>query len=542
MKLLLVIVFLVLSFSSCITKQEVDLVVHNATIYTLDEENNKFDAMAISDGIIVAIGKENQILNKYKGKENVDAEQHIIYPGFIDAHCHFLGYGLSLQQVNLIDATSFDDVIAKCKEFDKHKNPQWIMGRGWDNMKWKDTKFPTREKLDFAFPTKPVLIRRIDGHAAIANKVALDLANITTDTQVKGGHLVMKNGELTGVLVDNAVNLILDIMPKPSLSNKKEALLSAQRNCFEVGLTTVDDAGLSKSEVQLIDKLQTTRELKMRVYAMLTDSEENFAYYLDTLEEPYITDKLTVCSFKFYGDGALGSRGACLLKNYEDKTSQGSLLSDTSYFQKYAKLLYDKGFQMCTHSIGDSTTRFILKTYGDVLKTTNDRRWRIEHAQLVDSSDVKLFKKYSIVPSVQPTHAISDMNWVLLRLGKKRLRFGYAYKDLLRQNGWMPLGTDFPIEGINPLMTFYTAVARKNKEGLPKNGFQIENALSRLEALKGMTIWAALANFEETQKGSLEIGKVADFVFLNMNLLTVEENKLPKARVTATYINGEQVF
>ena len=541
MKLLLNI-FLLLSITSCITKKEVDLIVHNAIIYTLDEEETQFEAMAINDGIIVAIGKENQILNKYSGLETVDAQKHIIYPGFIDAHCHFLGYGLSLQKVNLLHSKSFEEVIERCLAFDKKSKPQWITGRGWDNTTWKNKQFPTKEKLDIAFPTKPVLIRRIDGHAAIANSVALKRANITKETKVNGGTIVLKNGELTGVLVDNAVDLVLAIIPKPTLMNKKEALLTAQRNCFEVGLTTVDDAGLAKEDVMLIKKLHSSGELKMRIYAMLTDSKENFAYYLDTLGEPFRTERLTVNSFKFYGDGALGSRGACLLNPYEDDTTLGTLLQDTSYFQKYAKILYDKGFQMCTHSIGDSTSRFILKTYGTVLQNANDRRWRIEHAQIVDSSDFSLFRKYSIIPSVQPTHATSDMNWALLRLGKKRLRFGYAYRNLLQQNGWLPLGTDFPIEGINPLTTFYAAVARKNKDGLPKNGFQIENALSRLEALKGMTIWAALANFEEHQKGTLEVGKVADFVFLNMDLLTVPEDKLLKASVTATFINGEQVF
>lgn len=542
MKALTIFSILGLLLTSCITKTEVDLIVHNAVIYTIDEEENQFEAMAIHNGIIVAIGKENQILNKYKGLEVIDAKHHIVYPGFIDAHCHFLGYGLSLQKVNLLHSKSFEDVIEKCKQFNKTRNPVWITGRGWDNTKWKDKQFPTKKKLDLAFPTKPVLIRRIDGHAAIANQVALDLANITVTSKVNGGTIVKENGELTGVLIDNAVDLVLDIIPKPTLANKKEALITAQRNCFEVGLTTVDDAGLGKEDVQLIEKLHTTGELKMRVYAMLTDSKENFAYYLDTLGEPYRTERLTVNSFKFYGDGALGSRGACLLKPYQDDSTFGMLLQDTSHFQKYAKILYDKGFQMCTHSIGDSTSRFILKTYGFVLEENNDKRWRIEHAQIIDSSDFSLFRKYSIVPSVQPTHATSDMSWAVLRLGKQRLRFGYAYRKLLKQNGWLPLGTDFPIEGINPLTTFYAAVARKNKDGLPKNGFQIENSLSRLEALKGMTIWAALANFEETQKGSLEVGKVADFVFLNMDILKVEERDLLNAKVTTTFINGEQVF
>ena len=542
MKSFVIYTLILLTISSCITKKEVDLIVHNATIYSLDEDNRQFEAMAINDGIIVAIGKENQILNKYKGLEIVDAKNQIIYPGFIDAHCHFLGYGLALQKVDLLNSKSFEEVIKKCLAFDKKRNPKWITGRGWDNTKWKNTQFPTKEKLDLAFPTKPVLIRRIDGHAAIANSVALNLANISATTEVKGGTIIKENGKLTGVLIDNAVDLVLDLIDQPTLRNKKEALLTAQRNCFEVGLTTVDDAGLGKEDVLLIEKLHKSGELKMRIYAMLTDSKENFDYFLDTLGEPFRTARLTVNSFKFYGDGALGSRGACLLKPYSDDSTFGTLLQDTAYFQKYAKLLYDKGFQMCTHSIGDSTSRFILKTYGSVLKQANDRRWRIEHAQIIDSADFNLFGAYSIVPSVQPTHATSDMGWATLRLGKQRLRFGYAYRELLRQNGWLPLGTDFPIEGINPLTTFYAAVARKNKDGLPKNGFQIENALSRIEALKGMTIWAALANFEEQQKGSLEIGKVADFVFLNMDLLKVPENDLLKANVTATFVNGEQVF
>lgn len=542
-KIYYLLLFLLLS--SCITKTEVDVIVHNATIYSIDEDDLMHEAIAIKDGRIIAIGKENQILNKYTAVEKVDAQNQFIFPGFIDAHCHFLGYGLTLQKVNLKNSSSFDDVIERCIQFDKKRKPEWITGRGWDNTTWENKSFPLKGKLDKAFPNKPVIVRRIDGHAAIANQMALNLANITTETVVEGGTIEVKNGKLTGILIDNAADLVLNIIPKPTITQKKEALLAAQRNCFEVGLTTVDDAGLGKEDVELIENLHKTEELKMRIYAMLTDSKENLDYYLNVVGEPYRTERLTVNAFKFYGDGALGSRGACLLKPYsdiKDSTVYGTLLNDTVYFQKYAELLYEKGFQMCTHSIGDSTSRFILKTYAKFLEGSNDRRWRIEHAQLVDPADFNLFGDYSIIPSVQPTHATSDMNWAILRLGKKRVRFGYAYKDLLYQNGWIPLGTDFPIEGIDPLTTFYAAVARKNKDGLPKNGFQIENALSRLQAIKGMTIWAALSNFEEAEKGSLEVGKLADFVILNRDLLRVEEDELLKAKVTATYVNGEKVF
>lgn len=542
---LLVWLFIPLLTISCITKTEVDLIVHNATIYTVDEDNTLHEAMAIKEGKIIAIGKENQILNKYSAKEKIDAQNQFVYPGFIDAHCHFLGYGLTLNKVNLLGVKSFEEVVQRCIEFEKNNDSDWITGRGWDNTTWEDKSFPSKGLLDKAFPNKPVLVRRVDGHAAVANQMALDLAEISTETSISGGVIGVEEGKLTGLLVDNAVDLVLDIIPKPTLSEKKRALLAAQRNCFEVGLTTVDDAGLGKEDVELIEKLHKTEELKMRIYAMLTDSKENFDYYLDTVGEPFRTERLTVNSFKFYGDGALGSRGACLLRPYtdvKDSSVYGMLLNDTGYFQKYAAILYEKGFQMCTHAIGDSTARFILNTYAKELKGTNDRRWRIEHAQIIDSSDFKLFADYSIVPSVQPTHATSDMKWAFLRLGKKRVRFGYAYQNLLHQNGWLPLGTDFPIEGIDPLITFYAAVARKNKDGLPKNGFQIENALSRLQALKGMTIWAALSNFEEETKGSLEVEKFADFVILNRDIMTVEEDELLKARVTATYVNGEKVF
>ncbi|MCT4580667.1 MAG: amidohydrolase [Flavobacteriales bacterium] len=542
---LLVGVLISLLTVSCLTKTKVDLIIHNATIYVVDEEHTIHEAMAVKAGKIVAVGKENQILNKYSATEKIDVQNQYVYPGFIDAHCHFLGYGLTLQQVNLIGCQSFEEVVERCINFEKTNQSEWLTGRGWDNTLWDDKSFPSKEELDVNFPNKPVLIRRVDGHAAVANQVALDLANINLGTEVSGGTIGVKDGQLTGILVDNAVDLVLDIIPKPTLAEKKKALLAAQRNCFEVGLTTVDDAGLDKEDVELIEKLHQTEELKMRIYAMLTDSKENFDYYLDTVGEPFRTERLTVNAFKFYGDGALGSRGACLLRPYTDiadSSVYGMLLNDTAYFQKYAGILHEKGFQMCTHAIGDSTARFILNTYAKALKGTNDRRWRIEHAQIIDSSDFRLFADYSVVPSVQPTHATSDMKWAFLRLGKKRVRFGYAYQNLLHQNGWLPLGTDFPIEGIDPLTTFYAAVARKNKDGLPKNGFQIENALSRIQALKGMTIWAALSNFEEEVKGSLEVNKLADFVILNRDILTVEEDELLKARVTATYINGEKVF
>jgi len=540
----IILLTLITLLSSCITKTNVDLIIHNATIYTVNEDSIVYEAMAIKNGRIVQIGKENQILNKYSSDNKVDAQFSPIYPGFIDAHCHFLGYGLSLQKIDLRGAASFDEVIERCIEYDKTKMGEWITGRGWDNTKWEDRSFPNKVQLDSIFPNTPVLIRRIDGHGALANQTALDLARVTNETKVIGGHIEIKDGMLTGMLLDNAVDLVLDVIPKESTEEKKKAILDAQRNCFEVGLTTVDDAGLNKSDVQLIEKLEKSGELKMRMYVMLSDTEENFGYYLDTVGGPYRSERVNVGGFKFYGDGALGSRGACLLQPYSDMDSShyGMLLNNPAYFKEKAQLVYDKGFQMCTHCIGDSANRVILNTYKDILGGVNDKRWRIEHAQVVAPSDYGLFRKYSILPSVQPTHATSDMAWVVLRLGKRRANYGYAYQDLLQINGMIALGTDFPIENISPIETFYSAVARKNTKGMPKNGFQIENSLTRWQALKGMTVWAALSNFEENDKGTLEAGKLADFVILDRDILTIPEDEILQTNVKATYINGELVY
>jgi len=533
----------VASLFSCIRPKEADLIIHNAKIYSVDEDSTVYEAMAIKDGKIIALGKENQILNKYSAEQKVDAKLAPIYHGFIDAHCHFIGYGLSLQKVDLRGTNSFEDVLQKCKEFDDINNPKWLTGRGWDNTKWENTNYPNKDQLDKLYPNKPVLIRRIDGHAALENQAALDFAGITTETSIEGGVIEVMNGKLTGMLVDNAVNLVLNLIPEPTEIDKKKAIIDAQRNCFEVGLTTVDDAGLNKSDVQLLEKLEKSGELLMNIYVMLSDNEENYGYYIDTVGGPYRSKKINVAAFKFYGDGALGSRGACLLQPYSDRDSVvGMLLSKPEYFKEKAQIVYDHGFQMCTHCIGDSAARLILQTYGEVLGGVNDKRWRIEHAQVIHPNDFHYFRDYTIIPSVQPTHATSDMLWAVLRLGQTRVKDSYAYQKLLQENGMIALGTDFPIENINPIETFYAAVARKNTKGLPKNGFQIENALSRWDALQGMTIWAALSNFEDNEKGSLEVGKRADFVILSKDILSIPEDEILSTTVISTYISGEEVY
>ncbi|MDG2370102.1 MAG: amidohydrolase [Flavobacteriales bacterium] len=528
---------------SCINKEKIDLIIHNAKIISLDQYDNFHEAMAIKDGKIIAIGKENQILNKFSASKKIDVKSNFIYPGFIDAHCHFLSYGQSLNHVDLKGCISYEEMLERC-QLQKIAVNEWLIGNGWDQNLWTSNSFPNKNKLDLKFPNTPVILFRVDGHAALANQKALQLAGINSNSKIKGGHVEIINNELTGILVDNAMNLILDSIPKESEQQNKRALLLAQKKCFELGLTTVDDAGLNKEDVFLIKKLHKSNELKIRIYAMLSDNEENFNYFLDSIGKPIKTEKLNIRSFKFYSDGALGSRGACLIKPYSDikDSTYGMLLSDIEHFKKSAERLYKHGFQMCTHSIGDSAARTILNIYGNILKGVNDKRWRLEHAQVINENDFEMFGKYSIIPSIQPTHATSDMLWAILRLGKNRIRNGYAYKTLLEQNGMIALGTDFPIEGINPIHTFFAAVARKNLNGEPKNGFQKENSLTRIEALKGMTIWAAIANFEEKDKGSLEKGKYADFTILSNNLLEIPEDEILSTKVISTYLNGELVY
>jgi predicted amidohydrolase YtcJ len=541
----ILVVLLLLTSAGCgFQTEDADLVVHNATIYTVDAGFTIYEAMAIKDGKILELGPERQILNKYNAKSNYDAQKRSVYPGLIDAHCHFLAYGLGLKNIDLVGTSSWEEVKSRIASYVPANQEEWIIGRGWDQNDWESHAFPTASQIDEVFPNNPVFMTRIDGHAALVNSKVIELLDLNNQADIEGGAILRdEKGEVTGVLIDNAIKLVNKIIPKPDSEAKRKALLAAQKDCFAVGLTTVDDAGLLKSEVELIKAMQDEQALKMRVYVMLSDTPENLDHY--TSAGPYKDEMLNVSAFKFYADGSLGSRGACLIQPYSDRDSSGErgfMLSTEAHYRACAEKLFETGFQMNTHCIGDSANRMILGIYADVLKGVNDRRWRIEHAQVVHKIDVPYFGAYSILPSIQPTHATSDMYWAEMRLGRNRIRRAYAYKELLAQNGMVALGTDFPVEGISPLRTFYAAVVRKDQDGFPTSGFQKENSLTRKEALQGMTIWAAISNFEEEIKGSLEVNKLADFVVMDRDLMTVSEDQLIEAKPVATFINGECVF
>ncbi len=526
---------------SCMFRQKVSIVVHHATIYTADTGFSIKQAMAIRDGKIIAIGNNEDILKDYDADEMIDAKGKFIYPGLIDAHCHFTGYATDMWKCDLTGTTSFDAIIDIIKQYAATTKTAWIYGRGWDQNDWGIKEFPTKQKLDSLFPGQPVFLKRIDGHAVLVNQKALDIAGITAATKIEGGQIELINGKLTGILMDNAMDTVESKIPLISDDLAQQYFLQAQDSCFQYGLTTVQDCGISEHTVDLVDAAQKAGKLKMKIFALLSDSAQYYDRWIK--KGPYKTDRLHIGGFKLYADGALGSRGACLLQPYSDKPgSSGFLLNSYDHYTQVAEKLIDTKFQLCTHAIGDSGNRMMLNIYGTLLKGDNDKRWRIEHAQVVNENDFELFGKYSIIPSVQPTHAISDMYWAGDRLGPERIREAYAYKQLLDENGWMPLGTDFPVEDISPFKTFYAAVARIDAKGFPAGGFQMENALNRKEGLWGMTLWAAMAAFEENEKGSLETGKSADFVILDTDLMNCPVNSILQTRATATFINGRKVF
>jgi len=532
-----ILLFLILVFTSC--SEQVDLIVYNAEIYTVDNNNNKATSFAVKDGKFIYVG-DDSVTSNYSSSNIINAEGLPVYPGFIDSHAHFYNLGFFNDQVNLKETKSFQEVLKRVIEYNNSNKKDFIIGRGWDQNDWENKSFPTNKLLNEEFPDKAIVLRRIDGHAYLVNDFALNLAGIDKSSNVDGGEFVKSNGKLTGVLIDNAMRLIDDIIPAPTKEESIKALISAQEIAFENGLTTIAEAGISREQIELIDSLQKTGILKIKIYAMIENNLEDVDYYLE--QGPYKTDKLNVRSVKVYADGALGSRGASMIEDYSDRRGyKGIIRTPIDSIKNLAFKLSGTKFQMNTHAIGDNANRIVLEAYGDALFNYRDPRWRVEHAQVINENDIDLFNQ-KIIPSVQPTHATSDMYWLYDRVGKKRANLAYAYKELLTRSKVIAFGTDFPVEDISPIMTFYSAVARKDLNGYPSEGFQMENSINRADALYAMTVFGAYANFEENEKGSIEVGKSADFIILDNDLIISEENKIPFTKTVATFIDGELVF
>jgi predicted amidohydrolase YtcJ len=531
------LLFLILVLTSC--SEQVDLIVYNAEVYTVDNNNNKATSFAVKDGKFIYVG-DDSITSKYSSSNIINAEGLPVYPGFIDSHAHFYNLGFFNDQVNLKETKSFEEVLKRVMEFNNSNDKDFIIGRGWDQNDWVNKSFPTNKLLNEEFPDKAIVLRRIDGHAYLVNDFALNLAGIDKSSNIEGGEFVKSNGKLTGVLIDNAMRLIDDIIPDPTKEESVKALISAQEIAFENGLTTIAEAGISREQIELIDSLQKEGVLKIKIYAMIENNPEDVDYYLE--QGTYRTDKLNVRSVKVYADGALGSRGASMIDEYSDRRGYfGIIRTPIDSINNLAFKLAGTKFQMNTHAIGDNANRIVLNAYRDALFNYRDPRWRVEHAQVINENDIDFFN-YKIIPSVQPTHATSDMYWLYDRVGKKRANLAYAYKELLTRSKIIAFGTDFPVEDISPIMTFYSAVARKDIDGFPSDGFQMENSLNRADALYAMTIFGAYANFEENEKGSIEVGKSADFIILDNDILLSEENRIPLTNTVATFIDGELVF
>ena len=524
---------LVISMFSC-SKSKVDLIVHNANVYTVDSQFNKATAFAVDDGKFVAVGSDRKIFSHYYASKTLDAQGQSVYPGFIDGHCHFVGYGeTKVRFADLNGCKSFEEVLERLEKHNEGNVSEWLLGRGWDQNIWEVKEFPENTELLKRFPDKKVLITRVDGHAVLVSSNILESLNIDEKSKIEGGDVLLnKQGKPSGILLDNAADMAKAIVPALDNTQRINALKIAQRDCFAHGLTGVTDAGLDIRSIALIDSLQTEGVLKMKVNAMVNPDDETMDYFMKfgVIEK----ERLTVRSVKIYADGALGSRGAKLLEPYSDAPETTGLIVETEdFYDHVCEKAYNAGYQVCCHAIGDGGVRMILNEYAKFLNGPNDLRWRVEHSQVVDHQDFALYKEYSIIPSIQATHCTSDMPWAEDRLGSERVQNAYAYKTLLDQNGWLINGTDFPIEHVSPIKTFYSSVARKHLT---------DNKLSREEALKSMTVWAAKGYFAEDRKGSIEIGKEADFVILSDDIMTIEDEKIPEVKVVNTFINGEMVY
>lgn len=529
----------VLFLHSCMKGEHVDLIIHNAQVHVMDDDMSVEEAIAISDGKIIEVGPERQILNKYRSDETIDALGKDVYPGFTDAHGHIFAYANQKMSVDLVGCKSMNEVIYRCEKYLSLTGKKFIVGRGWDQTMFSNKEMPDYKVLSKKFKNIPVCLYRIDGHAALINKFLINKAGISKYSAVNGGEVQLINGEPSGILLDNAMKLVEEFLPKFTNSEWSEKILEVQQELFQYGVTGVHEAGIEFEQISILKNLIEKNKLKLNVYAMLLPTEKNKAFAHKN--GPYNFRNLTIRSFKVYADGALGSRGALLKEKYaDDEHTNGLLLTPISEIKGISEFCLNNGYQMNTHGIGDSAISIILDVCKLAYQVKKDHRFRVEHAQVVNPNDFRKFADYAVFPSVQPTHAVSDCRWVENRLGTNGMSGAYAYRSLLNQFGMLAIGTDFPVEATNPFLTIHAAVKRKNKQNEPKNGFFMQEALSLDEVLKGMTIWAAFSEFSESKRGSLEKGKEATLVIFDKPVVASDlfiENFAWK-----TFIGGRKVY
>ncbi len=516
MRSISILLFLVLTVSlhSCYKGKSVDLIVHNADIHIMDDAEHTAEAMAIKDGKIIEVGPDRQIMNKYDAKEEMDAEGRSIYPGFTDCHGHLLSYAEQKLTVDLTGCRSMDELLLRVEKYQSRYHRKFISGRGWDQSLWANDSFPDNKKLNALFPNTPVCLSRIDGHAVLVNEACLKHVGITSQSKIEGGIIILnKYNECTGLLIDRAMDPVLSMVPEFPKKELIEAMKEIEGELYQYGITGVHEAGIEFADIAFFKDLIDKHDFRLNLYAMLLPSRENIAFARKN--GIYSYKNLLIRSFKVMADGALGSRGAFLKKPYADQHGHyGVLTTPVSEMKKIASICEETGYQMNTHAIGDSTNAILLDLYARIFEVNKDHRWRIEHAQVIDPEDFSLFAKNGVFPSVQPVHAVSDQRWAEQRLGRKRMLGAYAYRTLMNQYGMLAIGTDFPVESIDPFLTIHAAVNRKNAEGIPGSGFYKNEQITLSECLKGMTSWAAFASFQENQLGTLEKGKDATFTIL----------------------------
>ena len=527
-----------------------DLIVTNARIYTVDDTRPVVRAMAVRGGRVQFTGSEREALALRGPSTRVlDLHGQVVIPGMVDAHAHLSGLGEFLASVNLFGATSWDEVVSRVAARAKTAKPgEWIIGRGWDQNLWRDTRFPTHEALSAAVPGNPVYLTRVDGHAAIVNDAGMKLAHVSAASVDPSGGRILRGagGAPTGVFIDNAKEVVQAAIPANTADDERRILRAAIREAHRWGLVGIHDAGESRAAIDVAEAIARTGELPFRLYMMIGDDSLALIHYLARGPQVGLYDnRLWIRAIKLYADGAMGSRGAALLEPYsDDPSNSGLLLSAPGHIQRIAERALIAGFQVATHAIGDRGNRVVLDAYEAALRAVPvaDHRFRIEHAQTVHHDDLARFAQLGVIPSMQSVHQTSDMYWIGKRLGAERLPGAYAWRSLLETGVVIPNGSDFPVEAVNPLLSFHSAVSRQDAANYPVGGWHAEQRMTRDEALKSMTLWPAYAAFQESIMGSLTPGKLADFVVLDRDIMTVPESEILGTAVVSTWVGGVAVY